>query len=109
MIEQKYFLPKELVLNLQQQLELYVYMPSINFTGDTRALLVQTDAGGIMSVRQLTVDHTIDSEHEQGRLATLGLDVEQLYQRRKIGSSDCTRCIGDFHTKGGYKDIDFLR
>lgn len=76
--------------------------------GDTRALLVQTDAGGIMSVRQLTADHTIDSEQEQGRLATLGLDVDKLYQGRKIGSSDCTRCIGDFHTKGGYKEIDSL-
>ncbi|XP_060560245.1 TGF-beta-activated kinase 1 and MAP3K7-binding protein 1-like [Ruditapes philippinarum] len=76
--------------------------------GDTRALLVQTDAGGIMSVRQLTVDHTIDSEQEQVRLRTLGLDVDKLFQLRKIGTSDCTRCIGDFHTKGGYKDIDIL-
>jgi TAK1-binding protein 1 len=71
--------------------------------------LVQTDAGGIMSVRQLTVDHTIDSEQEQVRLRTLGLDVDKLFQLRKIGTSDCTRCIGDFHTKGGYKDIDILR
>ena len=62
-----------------------------------------------MSVRQLTVDHTIDSEQEQVRLRTLGLDVDKLFQMRKIGTSDCTRCIGDFHTKGGYKDIDILR
>ncbi|KAL4239630.1 PHOsphatase [Mactra antiquata] len=76
--------------------------------GDTRALMVRTDEGGIMSVSQLTVDHTIDAEAEQGRLSTLGLDVEKLYQSKKIGTSDCTRCIGDFHTKGGYKDIDIL-
>lgn len=76
--------------------------------GDTRALLVQTDPNGMMSVCQLTVDHTIESEQEQQRLATLGLDVQKLYQRRKIGNSDCTRRIGDFSTKGGYKDIDIL-
>lgn len=71
--------------------------------------MVRTDEGGIMSVSQVTVDHTIDSKAEQSRLATLGLDVEKLYQMKKIGTSDCTRCIGDFHTKGGYKDIDILR
>lgn len=76
--------------------------------GDTRVLLVQTDPGDIMSVRQLTVDHTIDSTNEQDRLANLGLDVQKLYQTRKIGTSDCTRRIGDFNTKGGYKDIDIL-
>lgn len=77
--------------------------------GDTRALLVRTDVDGIMSVTQLTVDHTIESEQEQQRLAKLGLDVEKRFQLKKIGTSDCTRCIGDFHAKGGYKDIDVLR
>lgn len=76
--------------------------------GDTRALLVRTDKEGIMSVTQLSVDHTIDSEAEQARLASLGLDVQKIFQMRKMGSSDCTRCIGDFQTKGGYKDIDIL-
>ncbi|KAH3872063.1 TGF-beta-activated kinase 1 and MAP3K7-binding protein 1-like [Dreissena polymorpha] len=76
--------------------------------GDTRVLLVRTDVDGIISVSQLTVDHTIESDAEQQRLRTLGLDVEKLFQQRKIGTSDCTRCIGDFHTKGGYKDIDIL-
>ena len=87
------------------QLEQWISYTIINFyvanVGDTRALLVQTDAVGIMSVRQLTVDHTIDSEQEQVRLRTLGLDVDKLFQMRKIGTSDCTKCIGDFHTKGG--------
>ena len=77
--------------------------------GDTRALLVKTDSNGILKVSQLSNDHTIDMEGEQQRLASLGLDVEKLYQLRKMGTSDCTRCIGDFHTKGGYKDIDILR
>ena len=71
--------------------------------------MVRTDKNGIMNVSQLTVDHTIDSEEEQRRLAGLGLDMDKLIQTRKIGTSDCTRCIGDFHTKGGYKDIDILR
>ncbi|XP_052773974.1 TGF-beta-activated kinase 1 and MAP3K7-binding protein 1-like [Mya arenaria] len=76
--------------------------------GDTRALLVRTDVDGIMSVNQLTVDHTIESDQEQNRLRTLGLDVDRLFTMKKIGSSDCTRCIGNFHNKGGYKDVDIL-
>lgn len=82
-----------------------LYMANV---GDTRALLVKTDNDGILKVSQLSTDHTIDNETEQQRLASLGLDVEKLYKLRKIGTSDCTRCIGDFHTKGGYKDIDIL-
>ena len=70
---------------------------------------MKTDNDGILKVSQLSTDHTIDNETEQQRLASLGLDVEKLYKLRKIGTSDCTRCIGDFHTKGGYKDIDILR
>ena len=77
--------------------------------GDTRALLVKTDSNGILKVSQLSNDHTIDNEGEQQRLASLGLDVDKLYQLRKMGTSDCTRCIGNFHIKGGYKDIDILR
>ncbi|KAK3586022.1 hypothetical protein CHS0354_033144 [Potamilus streckersoni] len=82
-----------------------IYLANV---GDTRVLLVKTDKDGILRVSQLSVDHVIYNEDEQRRLATLGLDVEKLYQLCKIGTSDCTRCIGDYSVKGGYKDIDIL-
>ncbi|ESP01385.1 hypothetical protein LOTGIDRAFT_186175, partial [Lottia gigantea] len=77
--------------------------------GDTRALLCKTDVDGVLRLVQLSHDHTIADEQEQIRLVNLGLDVEKLKQLRKIGTSDNTRCIGDYHVKGGYKDIDILR
>ena len=58
---------------------------------------------------QLSVDHSISNEGELNRLSQLGLDVERLKQHRRIGSSDSTRCIGDYHVKGGYKDIEILQ
>ncbi len=60
-------------------------------------------------VSQLSYDHTLGDGNEQRRLTNLGLDVERLKQLKKIGNSDNTRCIGDYHVKGGYKDIDILR
>ncbi|XP_022312975.2 TGF-beta-activated kinase 1 and MAP3K7-binding protein 1-like [Crassostrea virginica] len=77
--------------------------------GDTRALFCQTDEGGVFKVIQLSVDHSISNEGELNRLSQLGLDVERLKQHRRIGSSDSTRCIGDYHVKGGYKDIEILQ
>ncbi|XP_069124161.1 LOW QUALITY PROTEIN: TGF-beta-activated kinase 1 and MAP3K7-binding protein 1-like [Argopecten irradians] len=82
--------------------------------GDSRALLCTTDEEGMLRVMQLSVDHSLMNEEELNRLAQLGLDTEQLKQCRHIGSSDSTRCIGDYHVgdyhvKGGYKDIDILR
>ncbi|KAK6171338.1 hypothetical protein SNE40_019549 [Patella caerulea] len=75
--------------------------------GDTRALLCTT-SNGVLKVMQLSHDHTLADEQEQIRLVNLGLDVEKLKQLRKLGTSDNTRCIGDYHVKGGYKDIDIL-
>ncbi|XP_060079626.1 TGF-beta-activated kinase 1 and MAP3K7-binding protein 1-like isoform X2 [Ylistrum balloti] len=77
--------------------------------GDSRALLCTTDDEGMLRVMQLSVDHSLLNEEELNRLAQLGLDIEQLKQCRHVGSSDSTRCIGDYHVKGGYKDIDILR
>ena len=79
------------------------------FLGDSRALLCSTDEGGMLKVSQLSVDHSLMNEEELARLANLGLDVEQMRRVRLIGSSDSTRCIGDYHVKGGYKDIEILR
>jgi len=63
----------------------------------------------MLRVMQLSVDHSLMNEEELMRLAQLGLDVEQLKRHRRIGSSDSTRCIGDYHVKGGYKEIEILR
>ncbi|CAG2199572.1 MAP3K7IP1 [Mytilus edulis] len=76
--------------------------------GDTRALLCITDQEGMLRVMQLSVDHSLVNEEECNRMALLGLDMEKLKQHRLIGSSDSTRCLGDYHVKGGYKDIDLL-
>ncbi|XP_067671924.1 TGF-beta-activated kinase 1 and MAP3K7-binding protein 1-like [Haliotis asinina] len=76
--------------------------------GDSRVLLVVKEDNRVR-VMQLTYDHTLNDELEQRRITKLGLDVERLKQLRKIGNSDNTRCIGDYHVKGGYKDIDILR
>lgn len=76
--------------------------------GDTRALLVSSGTDGVLQVEQLSNDHTLDDPLEQDRLLRLGLDVEKLRTAQKIGNSTCTRCIGDYHVKGGYRDIDYL-
>lgn len=78
-------------------------------SGDTRALFCQTDEGGVFKVAQLSVDHSIFNEEELNRLSQLGLDVERLKLHRRIGSSDSTRCIGVYHVKGGYMDIEILQ
>uniref|UniRef100_A0A0B6ZFE9 TGF-beta-activated kinase 1 and MAP3K7-binding protein 1 n=1 Tax=Arion vulgaris TaxID=1028688 RepID=A0A0B6ZFE9_9EUPU len=72
--------------------------------GDTRAFLCKTGADGVLRVIQLSYDHTISDPGEQTRLQQLGLDINTLKVLRKVGNSDCTRCIGDYHMKGGYKD-----
>ncbi|KAL8600895.1 hypothetical protein ACOMHN_045032 [Nucella lapillus] len=79
-----------------------------NCPGDTRALLVKTGPDGVLTVTQLSNDHTLDDPVEQERLSGLGLDVEKLHTAKKMGNSTCTRCIGDYHVKGGYRDIDYL-
>ncbi|KAI8794260.1 TGF-beta-activated kinase 1 and MAP3K7-binding protein 1 isoform X1 [Biomphalaria glabrata] len=77
--------------------------------GDTRAFLCKTDTDGVLRVIQLSYDHTIADPGEQTRLQQVGLDIDKLKLLRRVGNSDCTRCIGDYHVKGGYKDIDVLR
>ncbi|KAH9504077.1 PHOsphatase [Bulinus truncatus] len=77
--------------------------------GDTRAFLCKTDTDGVLRVIQLSYDHTIADPGEQTRLQQAGLDINKLKLLRRVGNSDCTRCIGDYHVKGGYKDIDVLR
>lgn len=84
-------------------------IPVLNCAGDTRALLVTTEPDGVLKVRQLSDDHTLNDRVEQARLTALGLDVEKLRTAKLIGNSSCTRCIGDYHVKGGYRDIDYLR
>ncbi|XP_025089983.1 TGF-beta-activated kinase 1 and MAP3K7-binding protein 1-like isoform X2 [Pomacea canaliculata] len=75
--------------------------------GDTRVLLVKTSQESL-TMQQLTVDHTLANAQELARLSAVGLDVEKLKTLNKIGNSNCTRCIGDYHVKGGYRDIDYL-
>ena len=58
---------------------------------------------------QLSMDHTIDNEDELLRLSQLGLDVEKIQQQRKLGNAEYTRCIGDYHIKHGFKEIEILR
>lgn len=70
---------------------------------------MKTGQDGVLTVMQLSDDHTLDNPQEQCRLSALGLDVEKLKTAKKIGNSSCTRCIGDYHVKGGYRDIDYLR
>lgn len=72
-------------------------------------MLCITDQEGMLRVMQLSVDHSLNNEEECSRMAALGLDMEKLKQHRRIGSSDSTRCLGDYHVKGGYKDIDLLK
>lgn len=69
---------------------------------------MKTGPDGVLVVTQLSNDHTLEDPLEQDRLLRLGLDVDKL-KNAKIGNSTCTRCIGDYHVKGGYKDIDYLR
>lgn len=56
------------------------------------------------SVVQLSVDHNLHNSDEVRRLGDLGLDVQSLSQ----GPLPCTRCIGNYLGKAGYKDCDYL-
>ena len=77
--------------------------------GDTRAFMCKTGADNVLRVIQLSYDHTINDPGEQSRLKQAGLDVDKIQVLRRVANSDCTRCIGDYHVKGGYKDNDVLR
>lgn len=70
--------------------------------GNCKALLCKNDAHNVLRVVQLSVDHNLNNQDEAVRLQQLGLDVQ--------GLSDmaCTRCIGNYLGKGGYKDCEYL-
>lgn len=73
--------------------------------GICRALLVKNDIkNDVLRVIQVTVDHNLSNEDEVLRFCGLGLDVGGSL-RNEIS---CTRCIGNYMGKGGYKDSEFL-
>lgn len=77
--------------------------------GNSRAVLCTTDSSGRIHVQQLSTDHVIGNENELIRLSNLGLDIEEEIRRGpKIANHRCTRSIGDYTVKGGYKDFDIL-
>lgn len=72
--------------------------------GNCRALLCKNDANNVLRVVQLSVDHNLYNEDEILRLCQLGLDTQALRQ----APLSCTRCIGSYMNKTGYRDCDFL-
>jgi len=76
--------------------------------GDSRAFLCKFGPERVLHLIQLSYDHTICDPGEIARLQQAGVDVNKFKILRQVGNSDCTRCIGDYHVKGGYKDIDIL-
>ena len=76
--------------------------------GDSRALLAYKERDGLLQVKQLSVDHSVDNEQELERLTALGLDREQLKKSGRLGTQENTRSIGDYILKEGYKDMDIL-
>ncbi|GFQ63969.1 TGF-beta-activated kinase 1 and MAP3K7-binding protein 1 [Trichonephila clavata] len=76
--------------------------------GDSRAVLCTEDKDGKICINQLSFDHTFSNDDELLRLSHLGLDVQKLIQQPKSGLQNCTRCIGNYTVKGGYKEFDNL-
>lgn len=72
--------------------------------GNCKALLCKNDTHNVLRVLQLSADHTLYNNDEAVRLQKLGLDVQALSQ----APMSCTRCIGNYLGKGGYKDCEFL-
>ena len=77
--------------------------------GDSRAVLVYERSDGTLATEQLSVDHTVDNQAELSRLELLGLSRSTLVGSGRLGTHECTRSIGDYSIKGGYKDVDILR
>ena len=77
--------------------------------GDSRALLVEEMPNGTLEVRQLTRDHSVESEEELRRLEGVGLDPKELIRTGRLGMHENTRSIGDYSIKRGYKEVDVLR
>lgn len=76
--------------------------------GDSRALLCQYDNKDHLKVEQLNDDHDVHNQNEVERLASLGLNIENL-KSSQGGKFNFTRCIGDYLLKGGYKDNELLK
>lgn len=72
--------------------------------GASKALLCKNDDNNVLRVTQLTVDHDLFNPDEEQRIKSLGLDIASLKQ----DSNFLTRCIGNYHSKGGYKDSTIL-
>ncbi|CAK8678257.1 TGF-beta-activated kinase 1 and MAP3K7-binding protein 1-like [Clavelina lepadiformis] len=77
--------------------------------GDSRALLCQRDQHGRLDIQQISANHDINNEQELSRLSRIGLNIEKILERGKLGMNECTRCIGDYTVKGGYKENLVLR
>ena len=60
-------------------------------------------------MKQVSVDHNLENEEELLRLKSIGLDTEKLKEEGTIQNHSYTRTIGDYNTKGSYKDIDSLK
>ncbi|XP_063681482.1 TGF-beta-activated kinase 1 and MAP3K7-binding protein 1-like isoform X2 [Bolinopsis microptera] len=80
--------------------------------GDSRVILCTyvpgTDSNVEFKIDQLTEDHTTANDNELDRLSQLGLNRQQIQTKRRVGSMETTRSIGDFAVKWGYKDFDIL-
>ena len=77
--------------------------------GDSRAVLVYERSDGTLATEQLSVDHTVHNEAELRRLELLGLSRSSLVASGRLGTHECTRSIGDYSIKEGYRDVDMLR
>ena len=76
--------------------------------GDSRALLCRTDSDGVLRVIELSADHTLKNEDELLRLLQLGLDVEELKKKQRLGNLNVTRCLGNYSVKGAYRELEDL-
>uniref|UniRef100_UPI00358FA52A TGF-beta-activated kinase 1 and MAP3K7-binding protein 1 isoform X2 n=1 Tax=Myxine glutinosa TaxID=7769 RepID=UPI00358FA52A len=76
--------------------------------GTNRALLCRMTSGDGLDIVQLNSDHHMQNEAELQRLVQLGLDIEKVKEEGALGQIDCTRRIGDYKIKLGYKDIAAL-
>lgn len=59
--------------------------------------------------QQLTVDHDCENKEELKRLERLGLNAKAIARSGRIGSQQCTRTLGDYSVKAGYREFDILR
>uniref|UniRef100_A0A8C4NEK0 TGF-beta activated kinase 1 (MAP3K7) binding protein 1 n=1 Tax=Eptatretus burgeri TaxID=7764 RepID=A0A8C4NEK0_EPTBU len=76
--------------------------------GTNRALLCRMTSGDGLDIVQLSSDHHAHNEAELQRLVQLGLDSEKVKEEGALGQIECTRRIGDYKIKLGYKDITAL-